>query len=194
MEEDKINNPKHYTSHPSGIECIEISEHHNFCIGNAIKYLWRAGLKADAGKSGRDKLIEDLEKAVWYIQREIKRIKKPINIKSMNLDRIEYSAHFTSPFGVFSEDEWGWISDNSDSEEYALLDHIFRYLTGEISRETLTGYLPEDIAASTDEGLKKLYDKRFPVLFGKALQQIGKQFENGELPMCLDYQPRIISE
>lgn len=78
--EDKVNNPKHYTSHPSGIECIQISEHHNFCIGNAIKYLWRAGLKTDADKSSKDKQIEDLEKAVWYIQREIQRIKN--NIKT----------------------------------------------------------------------------------------------------------------
>lgn len=78
--EDKVNNPKHYTSHPSGIECIQVSEHHNFCIGNAIKYLWRAGLKTDADKSGVDKQIEDLAKAAWYIQREIQRIKN--NIKT----------------------------------------------------------------------------------------------------------------
>lgn len=76
--EDKVNNPKHYTSHPSGIECIRISEHHNFCIGNAIKYLWRAGLKTDAGRTGVDKQIEDLEKAGWYIRREIQRIKNHI--------------------------------------------------------------------------------------------------------------------
>lgn len=75
---DNVNNPKHYTSHPSGIECIDIAEHHNFCIGNAMKYLWRAGLKSDADKTGTQKQVEDLEKAVWYIRREIGRIK---NIK-----------------------------------------------------------------------------------------------------------------
>lgn len=64
---DPVNNPAHYTSHPSGIECIQVTEHMGFCIGSAFKYLWRAGLKGDA--------IEDLEKAVWYIQREIKRRK-----------------------------------------------------------------------------------------------------------------------
>lgn len=72
---DNVNNPKHYTSHPSGVECIDIAEHHNFCIGNAMKYLWRAGLKSDADKSAQEKTVEDLEKAVWYIQREIKKIK-----------------------------------------------------------------------------------------------------------------------
>jgi hypothetical protein len=39
MQEDKVNHPKHYTNHPSGIECIEITQHHDFCVGNAIKYL-----------------------------------------------------------------------------------------------------------------------------------------------------------
>jgi hypothetical protein len=62
---DNVNNPKHYTSHPSGIECIEITKHHNFCVGNAIKYLWRQGLKSE------DTQIEDLEKAIWYIREEI---------------------------------------------------------------------------------------------------------------------------
>ena len=62
---DEINHPKHYTSHPSGIECIEVVEHLGFCVGNAIKYLWRAGLKGDA--------LEDLKKARWYIDREIAR-------------------------------------------------------------------------------------------------------------------------
>lgn len=63
--DDPINHPPHYTSHPSGVECIEITEHMNFCIGNAIKYLWRAGLKGD--------VIDDLQKAQWYIDREIER-------------------------------------------------------------------------------------------------------------------------
>ena len=68
-EHDAVNHPAHYTSHPSGVECITITEHHNFCIGNAIKYLWRQGLKTGASN------IEDLEKAAWYIRREIERIK-----------------------------------------------------------------------------------------------------------------------
>lgn len=71
MKHDPINHPDHYVQHPSGIECIEISEHFNFCLGNAIKYIWRAGLKNDA--------IEDLEKSMWYISREIYRRKKENN-------------------------------------------------------------------------------------------------------------------
>ena len=65
--EDAVNQPKHYTSHGSGIECIEVAEHFNFAVGNAIKYLWRAGLKS------KDP-VEDLRKAAYYINREIKRL------------------------------------------------------------------------------------------------------------------------
>ena len=71
---DSVNHPSHYNSHPSGIECIEIARHHNFNIGNTIKYLWRAGLKSEEGMEDADKQVEDLNKAIWYINDEIKRI------------------------------------------------------------------------------------------------------------------------
>ena len=60
---DSVNHPPHYNDHPSGIECIQITEHMGFCLGNAVKYLWRADLKGDA--------VTDLRKAIWYIEREI---------------------------------------------------------------------------------------------------------------------------
>jgi hypothetical protein len=65
---DPVNHPKHYNAHPSGVEAIDIAEHMSFCLGNAIKYIWRADFKNDA--------IEDLRKAVWYIEREIQRREK----------------------------------------------------------------------------------------------------------------------
>jgi hypothetical protein len=64
---DLVNHPPHYTNHPSGVECIQITEHMGFLMGNAMKYLWRADLKNG---------IEDLEKAAWYIQREIRKRKE----------------------------------------------------------------------------------------------------------------------
>jgi hypothetical protein len=67
-EVDPVNHPPHYTSHPSGVECIAITRHMGFNLGNAMKYIWRADLKHDSP-------IEDLEKAVWYIADEIKRRK-----------------------------------------------------------------------------------------------------------------------
>lgn len=66
---EEVNHPHWYTVHPSGVECIQITEHMGFCLGSAMKYLWRAGLKtADP--------IKDLKKAVWYIEREIARLGK----------------------------------------------------------------------------------------------------------------------
>lgn len=65
---DLINHPPHYTAHPSGVECITITEHMNFCLGNAVKYIWRAGEKSNA--------IEDLKKARWYLDREISNLEK----------------------------------------------------------------------------------------------------------------------
>jgi Protein of unknwon function (DUF3310). len=65
-ENDPVNHPDHYKSHPSGVECIQITEHMNFCRGNAMKYIWRAGSKGDE--------LEDLKKARWYIDREIRRL------------------------------------------------------------------------------------------------------------------------
>lgn len=67
IDKDKIN-PSHYKAHPSGIECIEVTRHLNFNIGNAIKYLWRNGLKDNESS------IDDLNKAMWYIKDEIKRL------------------------------------------------------------------------------------------------------------------------
>lgn len=67
VNHDEVNHPAHYTAHPSGVECIAITEHMNFCLG--VKYVWRAGLK------GTDALV-DLRKARWYIDREIQRLEK----------------------------------------------------------------------------------------------------------------------
>jgi len=60
-----IDHPRHYTTHPSRVECIDITEYMNFCLGNVVKYVWRADSKGDA--------LTDLKKARWYLDREISR-------------------------------------------------------------------------------------------------------------------------
>ncbi len=65
---DNVNHPEHYNKHPSGVECIDIVEYLSYNLGCAVKYIWR---KDDKGKP-----IEDLEKAIWSIKREIERISK----------------------------------------------------------------------------------------------------------------------
>jgi len=71
---DTVNHPKHYNSSPARcqcgrpIECIDVVRHMKFNPGNVVKYVWRAGLKGS--------LIEDMKKALWYLQDEIARLEK----------------------------------------------------------------------------------------------------------------------
>jgi len=69
MSYNFVDHPKHYNSHPSGVECIDIIEYMTFNVGAAIKHLWRAGLKPGVDQE------QDLHKAIWYIEREIERTK-----------------------------------------------------------------------------------------------------------------------
>jgi len=71
---ERVNHPDHYNAHPAGVECITVVEGFNFNVGNAIKYLWRAGLKSPNP-------IEDLQKANWYVMREIMRVRAELASK-----------------------------------------------------------------------------------------------------------------
>lgn len=66
MTADMVNEPPHYRKHPSGIECIQVTEHMSFNCGNAVKYIWRSDHKGSK--------VQDLQKAKWYIEREIARL------------------------------------------------------------------------------------------------------------------------
>lgn len=89
---DPVTKPKHYNIHPSGVECIQITEHFNFCLGNAIKYIWRAN-----EKNG----VEDLKKAIWYLQREIEKMNQPCdNCESTN-------TYFIASHSMGGPDVWG---------------------------------------------------------------------------------------
>lgn len=83
---ENVNHPIHYNSHPSGIECIDIVRHHNFNIGNAIKYLWRHGLKEE------NNAIDDLKKAIFYINDEILRINKESDSKNNNKPKYDIGS------------------------------------------------------------------------------------------------------
>lgn len=105
---DPVSHPSHYTSHPSGIEAIEITRHHNFAIGNAIKYLWRTGLK-----DGQP-AIQDLEKAIWYIQDEIKRLKIQEELKRHATKmgtRVGKTCKDCGRTFPLDEEHWRWRDD-----------------------------------------------------------------------------------
>ena len=90
---DPVNHPAHYCSHPSGIECIEITEHMPFCEGNATKYLWRSGQKGS--------LVEDLRKSRWYIERAIAIGRPGVRLD----DAVIAKAHM-----VATHDQWSLTS------------------------------------------------------------------------------------
>lgn len=94
----EVDHPEHYTDHPSGVECIDITEHMSFNLGNAIKYIWRSDLKSNT--------LQDLEKAIWYIKREIDR-KKPST----------------------EEYEFGWIDPKEHIEEMMIIQKLNPNLT-----------------------------------------------------------------
>lgn len=66
-DHDPVHYPSHYRSHPSGIETIQITEHETFLRGNILKYVLRAPYKGNE--------LEDMEKAAWYLARDIQRLK-----------------------------------------------------------------------------------------------------------------------
>lgn len=99
-----VTHPAHYTSHPSGIECIEITEHMPFCLGNAVKYIWRAGLKGN-------NVEEDLAKAVWYLEREISRIAQISEDEDKSYD----------PWSAL-RDFFGDDNDNDNDNDYSPVD------------------------------------------------------------------------
>ena len=75
-KDENVSHPSHYTwiKELCGIEVIDITRHMDFCLGNAIKYILRAGHKQDASLTDNQKEIEDLKKAIWYIKDRIKQL------------------------------------------------------------------------------------------------------------------------
>ena len=131
-KKDNVNHPKHYTSDPSGIECIDVTRHRNFNVGNAIKYLWRAGLKIDADKSSINKQIEDLEKAVWYIVDEIHRLGGRCTVKTDSINTclpidtesiIEATLNYHMQINGKEVSILG-LSDGNDGIKFNIEDHL----------------------------------------------------------------------
>lgn len=84
MSHDPVSSPQHYKSHPSGVECIEITEHMGFCLGNVTKYLIRAPHKGNE--------LQDKMKARWYLEREIDRRSRETWAAFPHDDRYEVST------------------------------------------------------------------------------------------------------
>jgi len=127
---DPVKKPEHYNSHPSGVECITVAEHMTFCAGNAIKYLWRAGLKGNDVNH-----VEDLRKAAWYCEREAQRLERGIDpipewpgFTALSVEFKpgardgEHCVDYVSTCGKFTllydTKDGTWVEANSDSYEW----------------------------------------------------------------------------
>lgn len=80
--DNRVYSPSHYTwlKDKCGIEVIDITRHLDFNTGNAVKYLLRAGHKSEEGMTDKEKTIQDLQKAVWYIEDKIKTLEDGNNV------------------------------------------------------------------------------------------------------------------
>lgn len=113
-QDDPVNHPSHYTAY-NGLEIIDLTEQMNFNRGNAVKYIARAGLKG-AG----DKEIEDLEKAAWYINREIQRLRDESS--SRVIDRTSHSEDTLARVYAVMQKECGLDSNSAERVVLSLLN------------------------------------------------------------------------
>jgi hypothetical protein len=100
--QDNVNHPKHYTSHPSGVECIEITEHMNFNLGNAVKYCFRSGNKVQSEE------IQDLQKGIWYARREMESFSERYSVRSEHFGSLSYGWQGDSEEACADQ---GWVHD-----------------------------------------------------------------------------------
>ena len=122
MTNDPVEHPTHYASHPSGIECVDLTEHMNFNLGNAFKYLWRRDQKSDA--------VEDLKKARWYLQREASRIKRAM---IAHIDRFNtFSA--VEPEGNVLTAMHAIFSGHINLELLTSCEHAIRHIDAELQK------------------------------------------------------------
>jgi len=168
MNEDKINHPKHYTQHPSGIECIQITELLPFNLGNVIKYLWRADEKGFA--------LEDLKKAQWYLRREMLRV---------HPHRAESHPYKFAVWGVFKERNIH-LSDfvfseqrNIDEAFHNIMIFVWEGLVGYLQEAEI--WLTKEIVEREKEQTNKIKSKEKPrkklkkKLKKKRLQKVQKR-------------------
>jgi len=99
---DPVNHPKHYNKHPSGVECCEITRHMGHCLGAAIEYIWRCDLKEDD--------IQDLKKAIWWLNKEIEGREERINDIEKDYEHMVRCKECGIRFGIIG----GAIDENCE--------------------------------------------------------------------------------
>lgn len=144
---DMVNKPPHYRKHPSGVECIQVTEHMNFNIGNAMKYLWRAGEKGN--------MIEDLKKARWYVDREVGRVAKSLGM--LNEESIVEQNEKLKSHSLNLANDVIWLRD----QNYKLDNEVLglRSENANLTRELTATNQKLSACMSAYKDLKKSYNK-----------------------------------
>ena len=121
---DMVNRPRHYNSNKAGVECIEVTSTKDFCTGNAIKYLWRCGLKEEDGLSHEEKERQDINKAIWYVNYKIKMLKD--EVKPTDVPAEEY----TEEYDEYIRNAIMLLADASTVEDYEAVKDILEKKLG----------------------------------------------------------------
>ena len=111
-----VDQPSHYTSHPSGIECIEITKHMDFLLGNALKYIWRSELKDD--------MVQDLKKANWYLNKKIEEITKVDNVHNLH----EVETYENAETSIREDNPTGEVGENKETTiPYTVENYVLEF-------------------------------------------------------------------
>lgn len=103
------------------------------------------------------------------------------------MNPLKIQANINTPLQMYYDNEWMLISDYSEPEEYSQLDELFRYLTGDIPKSDL----PDEFRDKSHGELKAIYEKRFTLLYGKVLQEVGKNMEQGSIIMDIELKKNV---
>jgi Protein of unknwon function (DUF3310) len=128
-EHDPVNHPRHYTQHPSGIECIELIEDSGLLVGNAIKYLWRYNLKNG---------LEDLQKSRWYVERELDRREqdpRPIWVYTEHSMRAYEKWYEAEPDGPVRDAIWCLKMSETLDDARVMLRKALKYISDLVFEE-----------------------------------------------------------
>jgi hypothetical protein len=117
---EHVNHPRHYNVHPSGVEAIDLCEVMEFNTGNAFKYLFRANNKGKA--------LQDVEKALWYINREIERVKALSTETPLVLQELTCSNHLWTAKHI--EQAENVIDHETDERLRTIYTNLFEQVSG----------------------------------------------------------------
>lgn len=147
---DPVSHPEHYGENENGIECIEVTECMNFNVGNAVKYLWRAGKKGD----GLEAHIQDLEKAAQYVQFEIERVER-MNERKKKAEALKNGYLYIAPMGTEPGGQWSPLGYTTEGFAYEPTDEVEKPFDFSSVREAMISF---NLTPATRANMEKAFN------------------------------------